>query len=75
MKMKSFKVEQINWENFICGKRKYLITSDDEVDTGVVKCVISNGIIADLFVTDIVWFPLLSGNVYVVTAEVNQVWL
>lgn len=72
--MKYFKVTQKDWENFILGKRKYIITTDEPCK-GYVKCIVPNGVIAQLFVTDIVSFITSVGSVYIVTAEVEQVCL
>lgn len=73
--MKHFQVGQKDWENFVCGKRKYLLTMDDDVHMGIMKCLVSNGVIAELYITDIVQFTSFSGNIYIVTAEVEQIWL
>lgn len=70
-----FKISEKDWENFILRKRKYLLTTDNNVSYGCTKCIVSNGTIAELFVTDIVRLKAFSSDIYVVTAEVNQIWL
>lgn len=73
--MKSFKVGQRHWENFIFGKRNYLLTSDSDVEKGLMRCITSGGTIAELNVTDIVAMQTSSGVIYIVSCEVERVWL
>lgn len=73
--MRCFNTSIKDWENFILGKRHYLLTLDENVREGYIRCMVPNSVSADLCVTDIVRLHCYSSYIYVVTAEIERIWL